>query len=211
MEEYFQSLPIDEIRDISLDFGNTITSEESGTKIQKIRVMRNVNGHFKPIIIDSPYVEPDIPNNWQSTNGIFTTQSDKEVMIIRFGNNESEKNWLKQFGKFVVEILNELTKNLSDVVIPADFNNFAHIDIGEDGFTILSIIVKNTSSFESNFFLYQPELHKGSGLIQFPRIEKSQLKETNRACFRIKYQIMMGLVTIVNNKPFIGSYECGMR
>ena len=54
MEEYFQSLPIEEIRDISLDFGNTMTSEESGTKIQKISVMRNVNGHFRPIIIDSP-------------------------------------------------------------------------------------------------------------------------------------------------------------
>ena len=38
-------------------------------------------------------------------------------------------------------------------------------------------------------------------MIQFPRMEKSQLTEINRTSFRIKFQVMVGLVTIINNKP----------
>ena len=110
--------------------------------------MREVNGRFKPLIIDSPISDiADIPDTWQLTKGIYTVyNSSIQLLVIEFGNREHETFWINHFVKLLVKILNTLTKK-KGYLFPREIGEFAHFTKTVDGNMKLSIMIKDSSKF----------------------------------------------------------------
>ena len=116
MSNFFESIDINRVNEVSLDFDHSITQNDTGIEHVKIRVMRINNQKFYPLIIDSPYTVPDTRISWQTAE-IFENKDKGQMISIIFGNSKHKLLWLNGFSKIMYQIIEQITMRYPDIAL----------------------------------------------------------------------------------------------